>query len=261
MFWQCLIFWGYFGGIILLNSKAKFLLSKKYLNIKDIKEVFKAHGLEQCRDTIFDWLDEQSDIYIKARDWCNNIGKYGYICNDDGQIYPLSDIIDDGFLHLDNIIKNDYSTNNTHYEIALSFYVEDIFINEHSHSLACRDNPPNGVSKNIDSFHDFETTFYTKTSLIQTYINDNNLSQDIAKEDDITKKPIQTIEDDNYIYSEALKPYNDIIFAFESEYNEYKEKTKAETIDKWLETNYEKLSRDEYRTLKKLIQSHYKLKK
>ena len=80
----------------------------------------------------------------------------------------------------------------------------------------------------------------------------------ICIEEDIQQ---QTSQDDSYKYSEALKPYNDIILAFDSEYQLYKNKTKAETIDEWLKNNYEKHSRDEYRTLKKLIQSHYKLKK
>ncbi|MGQ4004386.1 hypothetical protein QIW57_06465 [Francisellaceae bacterium CB52] len=70
-------------------------------------------------------------------------------------------------------------------------------------------------------------------------------------------------QDDNYKYSEALKPYNDIILAFDSEYQEYKDKTKASSIDSWLKTNYPvpNYSRDEHRVLKKLIKAHYKLKK
>ncbi|MGQ4005336.1 hypothetical protein QIW49_02460 [Francisellaceae bacterium CB300] len=95
---------------------------------------------------------------------------------------------------------------------------------------------------------------------IATYKDILGLEPYIIYKKSLQSKPAIN-QDDNYKYSEALKPYNDIISAFDNEYNLYKEKTKAESITKWLETHYKNHSRDEHRTLKKLIQLHYNLKK
>lgn len=47
-------------------------------------------------------------------------------------------------------------------------------------------------------------------------------------------------QDDSYKYSQALKPYNDIILAFadSTEYKKYYDSTTKKDIEEWLETNY-----------------------
>ncbi|QUE31396.1 hypothetical protein [Francisella philomiragia] len=77
-------------------------------------------------------------------------------------------------------------------------------------------------------------------------------------------KPI-TNQDDSYKYSEALKPYNDIILAFDSEYqrlsNDNIRIQSTNHIQPWLKENYKDLKDHDIRVLNNLIQTHYKLKK
>ena len=110
--------------------------------------------------------------------------------------------------------------------------------------------------------------FEQKHNLLLTDNDTNNqkpkeIIKEVIKEIEKPQKQQPINQDDNYKYIEALKPYNDIILAFDSEYQEYKDKTKANSIDSWLKTNYPapNYSRDEHRVLKKLIKAHYKLKK
>ncbi|AJI58014.1 hypothetical protein LA02_270 [Francisella philomiragia] len=85
----------------------------------------------------------------------------------------------------------------------------------------------------------------------------------------MTKKSNQpkpaTNQDNNYIYSEALKPYNDIILAFDSEYqrlsNDNIRIQSTNHIQPWLKENYKDLKDHDIRVLNNLIQTHYKLKK
>lgn len=65
----------------------------------------------------------------------------------------------------------------------------------------------------------------------------------------------------SYIYSEALKPYNDIILAFDSEYQKLKGHVLAKQIKSWLQESYKDLKDHDIRVLNNLIQTHYKIKK
>ena len=112
----------------------------------------------------------------------------------------------------------------------------------------------------IDSFADLDKAWFTTKNFLnrfRTMIEDSGI--------DISKYQAKEMEEEQstYTYSQVLKPYNDIILSFDNEYQNYKEKTKASTIDTWLKNKYPQpnYSRDEHRVLKKLIKAHYKLKK
>ena len=57
-----------------------------------------------------------------------------------------------------------------------------------------------------------------------------------------------------------MKPYNDIISAFDSEYQRLSGKVLAKQIKSWLEENYKELKDHDIRALNGFIKSHYKIK-
>lgn len=74
-----------------------------------------------------------------------------------------------------------------------------------------------------------------------------------------------TNQDDGYKYSEALKPYNDIILAF-ADCEDYKKKGRATQstnhIQPWLKENYlnkKIINTDDIRVLVKFIKAHYNI--
>lgn len=112
------------------------------------------------------------------------------------------------------------------------------------------------------------------------YVNDNNYKhpytvdtnefisvyKDIFDlEQYISKKALQakltTNQNGDYKYSEALKPYNDIILAFDNEYKKLNSKVLAKQIKSWLDENYKELKNHDIRALNNLIQLHYNLRK
>ena len=57
-----------------------------------------------------------------------------------------------------------------------------------------------------------------------------------------------------------MKPYNDIILAFESEYQKLNRNVLAKQIKSWLEENYKDLKDHDKRALNGCIKLHYKIK-
>ncbi len=93
---------------------------------------------------------------------------------------------------------------------------------------------------------------------IYKYEKDNNIT--------INEPVLCNNQDDNYIYSKVLRPYNDIILAFDNEYQRLsKEDTKIQVtnhIKPWLEeySSNSLINTGDIRVLIQLIKSHYNIK-
>ncbi|AJI46754.1 hypothetical protein IB633_06945 [Francisella philomiragia] len=164
----------------------------------------------------------------------------------------LLNVLDNGFLKIKDYTKEDRSFNNAHLEIAYTFRL-DSFVAIIEHRTDCTSYIY--LEKIASSYDELASIFYTQSSFIKEYLNSLQ---------DHKAKPT-TNQDDSYKYSQALNPYNDIIFAFDSEYQRLSnDNTRIQStnhIQPWLKENYKDLKDHDIRVLNNLIQTHYKLKK
>lgn len=196
------------------DNRVKFLLSKEYLNIKDIREVLLLNEIDLSIEEIIDWLKQCDELYSKA----GELIETQLLLTEDKSENSNKVEIEEGLRQLKNEKKYD-----------LDF--KTIIYNEYINLL------------------------HTKSSFIKEYLNS---LQDLQPK-------LTTNQDNSYQYSQALKPYNDIILAFadSDDYIKYGDNTKpTKHIIPWLNSDYkdkELINGDDVRVLNKLIQSHYKL--
>ncbi|MBK2085937.1 hypothetical protein [Francisella adeliensis] len=246
------------------NNKAKFLLSKKYLNVKDIREVLLLHDIDLDIEQIIDWIEQSQKSYIKPRDWTSLDVSNFYHTAKGFQHLTLTDMLNeqkDDFLKA-NYTKDDETFNNSHLEIAYIFKIADYIANvteytecpEHLREYSYKDNIY--LEKRVSTYDELASIFYTKSSFIKEYLD--------SLQDHQPKSA--TNQDDSYKYSEALNPYNDIIWAFENEskeYEKYKNTITKEVIRDELRINYKKLlsSNEKAEFVADLIMEHYNIPK
>ena len=117
--------------------------------------------------------------------------------------------------------------------------------------------------KNINSINLKEEGFEAFIEVRKLFINLDDI-EIYEKENNIIIKESQLLDknnqDTNYHYIEALKPYEDIILAFDSEYQKLNGNVLAKQIKSWLEENYKDLKDHDKRALNGFIKSHYKIK-
>ncbi|API87538.1 hypothetical protein [Francisella uliginis] len=176
------------------NVKLRFLLSKKYLNIKDIREVLLLHDIDLDIEQIIDWLEQNQEIYCDINCFLLMLKETG------GDISEISK----EFIGVEQPIQNIKG-----YDISL-LIKQTLAIETQSESETECNYPPMFkeiiLSDEKEKYSQFESikslligSIYTKSSFIEEYLN--NLQ-------DHQRKPA-TNQDDNYRYSEALKPYLD----------------------------------------------------
>ena len=369
MFWQCLIFWGYFGGIGLSETKLKFLLSQEWLSFKDIHDIFTYKDFSiDYRDTAeiitncfnnryFDIYFRTSSFEFRGKDFEEDmsfIGSRMYLTykgdiisnnllSDEFEEYfktdeeiPKVKVIDNQMNPSRIINFSNHSNNNDEKLLGYSlfclrnkellkitvggvsfdklsntrevdFAIRNFIYKDYEIGFAKRIVIRSGDGREIikitpmDISHpvDEYTAIFIKTIDFMSHFEEILELKPYIDKKDHQSKPTSN-QDDNYKYSEALKPYNDIILAFESRHSYLlnvlnRAKIQMSNIDDWLDNekadisnkddnnimnllkgcalkwykdNYTinkktktyHLSRDKKRVLKGLISKHYQIK-
>ncbi|AEB27873.1 hypothetical protein [Francisella hispaniensis] len=251
-----------------LNIQWKGSLQTTYIDIKDIKdsifvktkdfiehfsdildlepyinEKYKPYSKEKLKEIV------NRNIYLDYFDICNLIGKnIGYSYTYTNHNHEITEInTSDTF----NLIISKHNSSYTNISIPLN--------ESRINFIPYKDSKPICIYDwdNSKGKYKFKNGFSFGFELFRKNINfDNSLNHQ--------PKPAIN-QDDSYKYSEALKPYNDIILAFDSEYqrlsNDNIRIQSTNHIQPWLKENYKDLKDHDIRVLNNLIQTHYKLKK
>ncbi|AJI72379.1 predicted protein [Francisella tularensis subsp. novicida GA99-3548] len=236
-----------------IDTPEQFLIVKTtdfiehFSNILDlepyINEKYKPYSKEELKEIV------NRNIYLDYFDICNLIGKnIGYSYTYTNHNHEITEInTSDTF----NLILSKHNSSYTNISISLN--------ESRINFIPYKDSKPIYIYDwdNLKGKYKFKNSFSFGFELFRKNIN---------FDDSLNHQPKPAInQDDSYEYSKALKPYNDIILAFDSEYqrlsNDNIRIQSTNHIQPWLKENYKNLKDHDIRVLNNLIQIHYKLKK
>ncbi|AIT08967.1 hypothetical protein LO80_02525 [Candidatus Francisella endociliophora] len=192
------------------------------MNCKDLLYIFNNLGCDYNIYDVYQLLVKKLSDYLPVY-----IDLYGSINN--SRLYFISDI--DNYENVEQLTSSNlhgadyvriYSVRYDHFGYSMQINIIGLSINNKSYKVSSTKNKEmedyqDGIKEIVSENNKAFTFYITSEDFIEHFGDILDLEPYIAKKDNQPKST--TNQDDNYKYSEALNPYNDIILAFQARYD------------------------------------------